>query len=137
MFPPCLARGKGLLCKETETTLRFVFTGKESSAYGHEEIDPALLLVFFLLLGAAESRAAFTMEDEMKLGRESYEKIKGRGLLIEDGEINEYLRRIGDLITEQGQETPFRFTYSVIDSRGINAFATPADTSTSTGDSSN
>jgi len=84
-----------------------------------------LLLVFFLLLGAAESRAAFTMEDEMKLGRESYEKIKGRGLLIEDGEINEYLRRIGDLITEQGQETPFRFTYSVIDSRGINAFATP------------
>lgn len=65
------------------------------------------------------------MEDEMKLGRESYEKIKGRGLLIEDGEINEYLRRIGDLITEQGQETPFRFTYSVIDSRGINAFATP------------
>jgi len=82
-------------------------------------------LIFLLHLAAERAQGAFTMEDEQKLGKESYEKIKARGFLLEDREVTGYLKRIGDLITAQGEKTPFTFTYSVIDSRGINAFATP------------
>jgi predicted Zn-dependent protease len=82
----------------------------------------ALLLVFAV---ACPALAEFSMEDEQKLGKEFYERLKERGLLLEDPEVTAYITKIGNRIISQGERTPFTFTFSVVDSPGINAFATP------------
>ena len=71
------------------------------------------------------SCASFTLEDERRLGKEFYEKIRTNGMLFEDRDLIEYVDTIGRRLLAQGDEYPLDFTFSVIENAGINAFATP------------
>ncbi len=82
------------------------------------------MLVFFAAAGSTPVHA-FTYEEERQLGKEIYEKIRDAGLLIEDEELNSYITEIGKRLLSYDNVYPFDFTFSVIRSSGINAFATP------------
>jgi len=69
--------------------------------------------------------AAFTVEDEKKLGKEFYNKLIKHNLIIENKRLNEYLAKIGNLILKDNKQMPFEFQFSLVNSSAINAFATP------------
>ena len=81
------------------------------------------LLCFHTSTGMAF--ASFTIEDEKKLGKEFYDQLKEKGALIQDPKVTGYVEQIGHLLLSRIEQSYFDFTFSVIDSSGINAFATP------------
>lgn len=81
------------------------------------------LLVFASQPGAASG--AFTLADEKKLGKEFYDKLNQNGVIVQDERIGLYIRNLGSEILANSQPAPFDFTFSVIDSSAVNAFATP------------
>ncbi|HPQ44811.1 MAG TPA: M48 family metalloprotease [Syntrophales bacterium] len=93
----------------------------------HSMRKTVVILIAFLCLHASAgiSLASFTIEDEKKLGKEFYEKLKSRGVLLTNPKVNEYIDKTGRLLLSHGSTSFFDFTFSVIDSPGINAFATP------------
>jgi len=97
-------------------------------------IDPRsniikLLVVFIVFLylhaSAGLSLAAFTIQDEKKLGKEFYDKLQEKEAFVKDPKVTGYVERIGRLLLSHSDHSYFDFTFSVIDSKGINAFATP------------
>lgn len=84
------------------------------------------ILIFCLLFQtAALAHASFTIEDEIKLGKEFYDKLNKSNVIIHDQKVNTYINQIGNKILAQSQKVPFDFRFSVINSSAINAFATP------------
>ncbi|HET58572.1 MAG TPA: tetratricopeptide repeat protein [Deltaproteobacteria bacterium] len=85
----------------------------------------AMLVTVFAAAFPAPSHADFTYEDEKRLGKEFYEKIKEADMLVKDEQLNEYIDKIGRRLLTRDNRYPLDFTFSVIRSSGINAFATP------------
>ena len=88
----------------------------------------ASLICTFLLLAAGipSSRAAgITIEEEKKLGRETYEKLEKANALSKNQKANDFVRKIGQQILAQQQRVPFDFQFNIVNSSAINAFATP------------
>ncbi|MBT8490247.1 MAG: M48 family metalloprotease [Deltaproteobacteria bacterium] len=85
------------------------------------------LITIFTMVFYAEkpSYASFTLADENKLGKEFYDKLKGKGVLLDDRKITDYVNKIGQDLVDHSTTSLFAFTFSVIKSSGINAFATP------------
>ncbi|MBP7766609.1 MAG: M48 family metalloprotease [Syntrophaceae bacterium] len=82
----------------------------------------ALVLIF---LSVPNAWPAFTIEDEKKLGREIYDKLDRNAFLLKDPKLNAYVTGIGNRLLAHSTQAPFAFTFSVFNSSGINAFATP------------
>ncbi|HQL89746.1 MAG TPA: M48 family metalloprotease [Syntrophales bacterium] len=88
----------------------------------------ALVLAAILFLTAIPlpaHAAGLTIEEEKKLGREIYEKLEKANALSKNQKAVDYIRKIGAQILAQQQRVPFDFTFNVINSSAINAFATP------------
>jgi predicted Zn-dependent protease len=88
-----------------------------------------ILLAFIILICFTFSgtlcASALTIEDEKKLGKEFYDKLEDKGVFLKDRKISDYFNTIGNSILSQGEKSPFSFTFTVLKSPGINAFATP------------
>ena len=92
----------------------------------HQKQYFSFLLAFIILLsGATHASAAFTLEDEQKLGKEIYDKLQKNHFLLQDKKLNTYISGIGNRVLSQSQKAPFAFTFSIFNSSAINAFATP------------
>lgn len=87
----------------------------------------AFLVAALVFLSAPlPARAAgLTIEEEKKLGREIYEKLEKANALSKNQKVVDYVRKIGAQILVRQQRVPFDFTFNVINSSAINAFATP------------
>ena len=88
----------------------------------------ALVLATLLSLSAIPlpARAAgLSIEEEKKLGREIYEKLEKANALSKNQKVVDYVRKIGAQILAHQQRVPFDYTFNVINSSAINAFATP------------
>jgi len=72
-----------------------------------------------------DGHAAFTLDDEKKLGKEIYDKLEKGQALLQNERIVDYINRIGNKILTNSDKQPFDFRFSVIRSSAINAFATP------------
>ncbi len=83
------------------------------------------VVILILLFRASPCFAEFTLEDENKLGKEFYDKMRAQHLIYENKILNDYITKIGNLILAQSQKAPFEFCFSIVDSDAINAFATP------------
>ena len=83
------------------------------------------LILFLILFGVQNASAAFTLDDERKLGKEIYDKLEKNNFLLQDKKLNAYVSGIGNRILAQSNKVPFNFTFSIFNSTGINAFATP------------
>ena len=88
----------------------------------------AFLIAALLVVAAfipPPARAALTIEEEKKLGREIYEKLEKSNAISKNQKVNDYVRRIGEQILATQQRVPWDFQFHVINSSAINAFATP------------
>ncbi|MCX5854146.1 MAG: M48 family metalloprotease, partial [Deltaproteobacteria bacterium] len=84
-----------------------------------------ILTFLIIFCTAGVSHAAFTIDDEVKLGKEFYEKLEKSQVLVRNEKINIYITNLGHKILAQSQKAPFDFRFLVIKSSAINAFATP------------
>lgn len=83
-------------------------------------------LLLLVLMPAEYCAAEFTFDDEMKLGRELYEKLDKGNQLSKDPRVTAYINDLGQKILSQSNKpVPFDFKFSVVKSAAINAFATP------------
>ena len=86
----------------------------------------AVLLLFWTLDSMqGEAMASLSLGDEMKLGKEFYEKLEKANALSKNERANAYLTLLGKRILSHSDKAPFEFTFSIIRSSAINAFATP------------
>jgi predicted Zn-dependent protease len=83
------------------------------------------IVLLYLHATAGLSLASFTIQDEKTLGKELYDKLSDKGAFVKDPKVNSYIERMGRLLLTHSKQSIFDFTFSVIDSPGINAFATP------------
>ncbi len=85
------------------------------------------LLVLMLLISAGSTHclAAFTIDDEKKLGREIYDKLYNKNFLLSDPKLSAYVSAIGNRVLSQSEKASFQYTFSIFNSSAINAFATP------------
>ena len=66
----------------------------------------------------------YSLESEIKLGREYAQQVEASAKLVTDPVVNEYVNRIGqNLVRNSDAQVPF--TIKVVDSDEINAFALP------------
>ena len=96
----------------------------------------ATVVVLFLALLVAcavapgTGRTIFTgglsEEDEKALGYEQHPKmLDAFGGIYDDPELNEYITSVGDLLAENSELANLEFTFTVLDSPIVNAFALP------------
>ncbi|NPU85734.1 MAG: M48 family metalloprotease [Syntrophaceae bacterium] len=83
------------------------------------------LIVCFAITTAGTARAAFTLEDERKVGREFYEKMEKSNALYKEKRVQSYITELGNSILSHSNKAPFDFHFSVYKDSAINAFATP------------
>jgi predicted Zn-dependent protease len=83
------------------------------------------LILFLAFFGTQNAFAAFTIDDEKKLGKEIYDKLEKNNFLLHDKKLNAYITAIGNRLLAQSKKASFDFTFSIFNSSGINAFATP------------
>jgi beta-barrel assembly-enhancing protease len=84
-----------------------------------------VLILFLVFFGTQNAWSAFTIDDEKKLGKEIYDKLEKNNFLLYDKKLNAYITGIGNRILSQSHKASFEFTFSIFNSSGINAFATP------------
>jgi beta-barrel assembly-enhancing protease len=96
----------------------------------HRQIRFWLFLPVFLLFWVTDSmqgsaQASLSLTDEIKLGKEFYEKLDKVNALSKNERANAYLTLLGERILSRSDKAPFEFKFSIIRSSAINAFATP------------
>ena len=68
-------------------------------------------------------------EDDVKLGREAAAEVRKQMPVIENGQINDYLARIGrELVAQAPPELnhpEFEYSFTAVNLKDINAFALP------------
>ena len=69
--------------------------------------------------------ATLSREEERKLGEAFMREARRQLTLVEDGEINAYLRSLGNRLTAQSNGDGRPFTFFVVSDPTINAFAAP------------
>lgn len=93
-----------------------------------------LILIFTLpLLSVADdlpelgdsAESAFSLQDEIRMGREIYRAMKDSGEIIDDIEINDYLNKLGRQLSNAARSSSLQFTYFAVNDSSINAFAMP------------
>ena len=76
------------------------------------------------LTGFIFAFAAMQLHAE-SIGDEMYRKFVEEGAIYDDPEVQAYITRIGRSLVTSAKRDPDDFTFTVIDSPDINAFATP------------
>jgi Zn-dependent protease with chaperone function len=71
----------------------------------------------------------YSVQDDVKLGREASEEVKKQLPMLNDGRVDDYVEDVGQrlagAIPAQFQHREFRYTFDVINQKEINAFALP------------
>jgi len=66
-----------------------------------------------------------TEEEEIKLGASVSEKVRARYGVVQDKAVHRYVALVGSLIVKKGSRPNLPFTFVVLDTDGVNAFAAP------------
>ena len=94
------------------------------------------LLVWILAIGTACAARkpgetpkpgfnVFSQDDEVKLGREAAAQIRQQVQIVQDRELQDYVRSIGRRLASQRDAGGYPYEFTVINDRDINAFALP------------
>jgi predicted Zn-dependent protease len=65
------------------------------------------------------------LEDEVKLGRQISGNLLGAAPLVKDDKLQQYVNRIGSWVALQSDRPDLKWTFGVIQTEDINAFAAP------------
>ncbi|MCX6550816.1 MAG: M48 family metalloprotease [Acidobacteria bacterium] len=66
-----------------------------------------------------------TEEDEIKLGASVSEKVRARYGVVQDKAVHRYVTLVGMLLVQKSTRPNLPFTFVVLDTDGVNAFAAP------------
>ncbi len=66
-----------------------------------------IVAIATLLFSAEICFAAFTIDDERKLGKEFFDKLNQNNFLLKDKQLNEYITQVGSLVLAQSKKAPF------------------------------
>ncbi|HKY21418.1 MAG TPA: M48 family metalloprotease [Vicinamibacterales bacterium] len=66
-----------------------------------------------------------TEDEEIKLGADVSEKIRQRFGVVQDAAVHKYVTLVGTVLTEQTTRPKLPWTFIVLDTDGVNAFAAP------------
>ncbi len=96
----------------------------------HQQRKLSICLLVFIVVSLAQvlagtAWAAFSVDDERKLGREFHEKLEKANALSQNERANAFIGLVGERILASSDKAPFDFKFSIIRSSAINAFATP------------
>ncbi len=95
-------------------------------------LRPAICISFLLLAGCAtvynpvtrrEERTLYTVEQEIELGKQVAEQIEKKNEICEDKA--DYVNRVGQLVVSNSDRDDIVYSFKIIDSSEINAFALP------------
>lgn len=81
--------------------------------------------VLMLLTAARPSMAELTIKKEKELGREAYLEVQAKLGLVEDPDCVQYLRGLGKRLVALIPDSPFKYTFNIVNSPEVNAFAIP------------
>jgi len=86
-----------------------------------------VLALFLIWIASFPSvaQAAFTLDDERKLGKEFYEKLEKANALLQNERVASYIQQLGERVLAHSDKVPFDYRFSIIRSSAVNAFATP------------
>lgn len=73
----------------------------------------------------AAKEATFTEEEERQLGAEISAKLRARYGVVQDPAIHKYVSVLGNLLAQSSDRPKLKWTFIVLDTDGINAFAAP------------
>ena len=89
----------------------------------------AVILVILLSLGgslpASARVASMSVVKEKELGREAYKQVTAQLPVVDDPDSVEYIRSLGARLANQIEERRFDYTFNLIASPEVNAFAIP------------
>lgn len=71
------------------------------------------------------SQVYFGPDEEQKMGLEIMQWLRGRGAVMDDVQLNEYLNSIGQTIVTYADQNGVPFTFFMVRDSGVNAFALP------------
>lgn len=91
----------------------------------NQHICYAFVIFFIMALRTSVCFAEFSINDEIKFGKEFHERLVKQQLLLENKRLNDYITKIGNLVLKGNKQVPFDFRFFIINSSAINAFATP------------
>ena len=93
---------------------------------------PTLLALLLLLGGCSVNPATgganvvfSSASGEASVGREMYDELVAEGAVYDDPDLQAYVTRVGQELVRHSDMPDREFTFTVIDSPEINAFATP------------
>lgn len=66
-----------------------------------------------------------SVQGERKTGQEMHDKFLDEGQNYDDAELQAYVEKIGQRLVAHSDKPDLKFTFTVLDAPGINAFATP------------
>jgi len=82
-----------------------------------------LLLMFSLASGA--DTLMMSAKKEAKLGKEMYDEIITKMSIYQEPKLVSYVNKVGNNVAKVSDRPNYTFTFTIIDSPDINAFATP------------
>src|SRR5688572_7829081 len=71
------------------------------------------------------AQAMLSLEEEYQIGRMIVRGLRDQDQILEDPEVSEYIRSLGQRLSSQANDGNQRFNFFVIKDNGINAFALP------------
>jgi predicted Zn-dependent protease len=89
------------------------------------EVRSIALLTLLALVAGCGNMTVMTAGKEITIGEEMHEKMIADGAEYKDPELSEYVRRVGQRLVDNSDSGDLEFTFTIIDSPDINAFATP------------
>lgn len=87
--------------------------------------NTAAFAALVLLMAAFAAPPAAAQPDEETIGRETDREIVQQFGLYDDGELREYVRRVGEKVLSQIRDRQFDYHFKLIDHEMVNAFALP------------
>ncbi|TVR66117.1 MAG: M48 family peptidase [Candidatus Competibacteraceae bacterium] len=71
------------------------------------------------------SRVHFGVDEEKRLGLDIMRRLRERGMVMDDVQLNEYLNSVGQRIATYADQSSAPYTFFFVPDSGINAFALP------------
>lgn len=73
----------------------------------------------------AQKEPSFTEEEERQIGADISAKLRQRYGVVQDAAIHKYISTLGTLLAQSSDRPKLKWTFIVLDTDGINAFAAP------------
>ena len=84
-----------------------------------------IAILGFLLLAFARAGFGWSLEEEMKIGREEHQKIIGHYGVYQDRELQAYVDRVGQRVAAQSSREEIEYQFTVLNDDMVNAMALP------------